>query len=607
VRQLAGVVALLLTFSIRTNAQSVDDKVASLPSFLDEAIPRLMSERHVAGAVVAVVRGDQTIYLRAFGRAVVESDDAVDQQTTAFRIGSVSKLFTAIAALQLVDAGHLDLQRNIADYLGAFRLRFPTTMHQLLTHTAGLDERFTGAYTESTPLPTVTEHLRLNPPQQVRTPGQSYSYSNYHYAVAGGVIEAITKQRFESYLEDHVFAPLRMRSTTAFQPPGRTTATVARGYRWTGGHQDRLPQRFTFASPSGGITTSGLDMARLLRALLNDGVIDGARILSASSVRRLFDSQYSPDPHIPAATYGAIKWRTRGRELIFKDGTLGDQIGVVVIDPDNGLGIFLASNTLPGIGPLVDPMLTHLFGPPIALSAPPILPGAASRAKAFRGVYRNAHHTRHDMSRLRALMPMIQTRVSASSDGSLAWQGRRWIEVAPMLFRSADREDYIVFRADSAGAPAELLAWGSSYERIGIFEQTAFHVGVLLSSVAGFVSYIGLRLVRLRRARETIRRTRLARFSGVAAATVNLTFVAGLPILFGDLGAAVPLPLVVRVWLALPVISLVMAPILVGFAVLAWRGGWWTRGERIAYSASAVAAVAFLLFLNYWRLLVVTN
>jgi len=596
-------IGLLLCLVNTAAAQGRLPDIATLPALLDTAVPAMMAERHIPGAAIAVVHQGQVIYLRGFGEPIVGAGQPVDASTTTFRIGSVSKFFTAIAALQLAEAGRLDLQADISRYAPDLPLRYPTTMHQLLTHTAGFDERFAGAYTESTALPALSDHLRRDPPQQVMRPGVAYSYSNYNFAVAGAVIEKVSGQRFEQYLADRVFTPLRMTATTAYQPPPPDVkGTVARGYRWSGDDQEPLAIRFTFASPSGGVTSSAADMASLMIALLESGDSGGERILSPAAIGALFASQYTSHPRIPAAAYGTVHWQTHGRELIFKDGTLGDQIGVVVLDPGNRFGIFLASNALPGIEAVLAPLLDHVFGPALTAAPPVPIAGAAARTARYAGTFRDFHHTRNDLSRLRALMPIIQTRVIAEAGGTIRWRGRQWIEIEPLVFQSADGAAHIAFREDEAGAITQLHAWGASYERIGFFERAPFHLAVLLLSVLVFGAYVVVRIAH-RKAPGASGGSLAARRLGVAVAVVNLVFVAGLVIFFRNLGETVPLPVAAVLWLALSLVSLAITAIVGILAAAAWRYEWWTRGERARYSVLAIAAVSFITFLNYWKLL----
>ena len=618
-RQKSAVVTVLLVgccgVGSRVEAQGMSpEKIEALPAFVDATVPKLMEQGHVAGTAVAVVHEGRIVFLRGYGESRLDSGRSVDPSRTLFRIGSVSKLFTAIAALQLVDAGTLDLQRDIRGYVPDIPLRYGATTHQLLTHTAGFDERFAGAYTDSPEhLQPLSVHLRQDPPRQVIRPGNAYSYSNYNYALAGLVVERLSGLTYEQYVADRILNPLRMTATTAHQPPEPNLANdLARGYRWTRGHQEALPYRFTYASPAGGISATAADMGRVVLALLADGSVDGERILSPKSVGILLAAQYTPDPRISATSYGLKHWATHGLQLLHGDGTLGDQIGMIVLAPADKFGVFIASNASPGVAnQVLEPLLTYLVGPAAPPPPPPPpLPDALRRARRFGGTYRDYHHTRSDMSRLLALMPMIQSRVIVESDGAIRWKGHRWLEVEPMVFRSADspdyfadRPDYIVFRENRRGDITELHAWGATYERIGWVEQTSFHLSLFACCVIAFLTYPLSRSLRALRRRRAPDEGRVARRCAIFVALVNLMFVGGLMVFFRGLGASIPLPLPVVLWLSLPLASVAVTALLPAFAAAAWRESWWTRGERLGFSTFVALSVAFMTFLNYWKLL----
>jgi CubicO group peptidase (beta-lactamase class C family) len=606
-RDLAAAVLLCLAGATAAHAQTIPaDRVATLPALIDATVPKLLEQQHIAGTAVAVVHDGRVLMTRGYGRARLHPDVPVDAERTLFRIGSVTKVFTGFSALQLVDAGKLDLQRDIRGYLPDFRLRYGATTHQLLTHTAGFDERFAGAYTEDGHVVPLADHLRLSPPQQVMRPGRAYSYSNYNYALAGLVIEARSGLSFERYLEQRVFEPLKMAASTAAQPPPAQLAlNLSRGYRWTGNRHQPLEYRYTYASPSGAIATTAADMGRFMTALLGDGSVQGTRVISAESAKAMSEVQFTIDPRIPGTSYGFGHLMSHGRRLVYRGGTLGDQAAMLILMPEDRLGIFVASNSVPGLGDfLFEPMMTHLFG---ALKAPvpPVepLPDARARAAGLAGTYRDYHHTRNDMSRLRALMPMIQARLTVDEDGAVRWQGRRWLEVEPWVFRREDALDYIVFRDNGRGNAADLHAAGGTYERIGWLEQSAFHGVLLVACVVAFVLYGGRRLVGLVRRRPSPPDGRLARRLAAFVAATNLIFLIALAPSLRDLGAVTPLPWPMLVLLSLPLVSLMATALLPGFAARAWSAGWWTRRERLGYSAFAVLSVAFMTFLNYWKLL----
>jgi CubicO group peptidase (beta-lactamase class C family) len=607
-RAVAGFVMLCCGgLDARAGAQGISPvNIEALPAFIDATVPKLMEEQHIAGAAVAVVYQGRVIDLRGFGKSRLDAGTGVDPSRSLFRIGSVTKLFTAAAALQLVETGAVDLQRDVREYLPEIPLRYGATTHQLLTHTAGLLERFAGAYTGSPEhLQPLSDHLRRYTPDQVMRPGSAYSYSNYHYALAGLVIERRSGLPYETYMADRVLRPLRMTATTARQPPDEARVNdLARGYRWVDGHHEPIPYTFTHASPAGSMTTTAADMSRFMLAVLGDGSVDGERFLRPESVKMLLAPQYTPDPRIPATTYGFSQLVAHGQHLLYRGGTLGDQASMVVLAPADRLGIFVASNSIPGLGDfLFEPLMTHLAGPAVAATPPTPLPDAIERAPRFAGTYRNHAHTRDEMSRLRGLMPMIQSPVIAESDGAIRWQGRRWLQVEPLVFRRTDSLDYIVFRENERGDIAELHASGGTYERIGWWEQAPFHLGVLGSCVIAFLAYPLSRGIRALKRRHAPPEGRAARGAAVFVALINLAFVAGLAIFFRDLGATIPLALPVVLWLSLGLASAAVTVLLLVFAGKVWRERCWTRGERLRYLALVVCAVAFVVFLNYWKLL----
>jgi hypothetical protein len=445
-------------------------------------------------------------------------------------------------------------------------------------------------------------------------PGTAYSYSNSNFALIGLVIERASGLPYEEYLAKRIFVPLQMMETSAHQPPEQNFAKdLAAGYRWTGDAQERVPQPLGSTDPAGGISTTAADMGRFMLALLGDGSVDNGRILSPTFTAMLLAPQYTPNPQIPPRGYALLHWFTHGHRLQHHDGSLGDHISVLVLAADERFGVFVASNSgSDDVGnQLLEPLLSYLFGPRLPTAPPPsFLPDAVRRAERFAGTYRDYRHTRNDMARLMALMPMIQSRVTVESDGAIRWKGHRWVEVEPMLFRSTDPPDYsadgpdfIAFRENDRGVIAQLHAWGATYERIGWAEQAPFHLSLFACCVITFLAY-AFRGLREWRRQPALNQGRVARRCAFLVSLLNVLFVAGLPIFFEAVRTSTPIrPPVLTAWLALPLASAAVTALLPGFAAIAWHEGWWTRRERLGFSAFVTLSVAFMTFLNYWKLL----
>ena len=570
----------------------------SLPGVVDAAAKRLMTEQHAPGTALAIVHGGRVVTLRAYGVGDVERSTPVDAARTLFRVGSVTKPLTAAALLGLADAGRLDLHRDIREYLPRLRLTAPVTAHQLLTHTAGFDEKFAGGFTLAPdrlqPLATYLPHFA----HQAIPPGHYFSYGSTNYAVAGWLLEALSGMRYEDAMASRLFKPLGMSSTTARQPPeDALLAGRVHGYVWDGARYHALPFRYTQTGPAGAASTTAADMSRFMMAVLGDGALDGVRVLSPASRAAFLRPQFRDHPSLPGVTYAFHEWRTHGRVLLHHDGTLEDQVGVMVLDPDNAFGLFVASNSNPGIGnALLEPMLTHLYGPEPALPAPAVVRGTG-HATEVAGVYVDLDRTRHDLSSVRALMPMLQSRVVATGD-TIAWAGRQWSEVAPYVFRAPESAEPLVFR-DTAGAMPVMQTWNTSYERVGWTRQTPLH---LLFVMACLVLFAGS-AVRLAATRRRWRDGRTARSIALAVALAYIVFVVWLVTSFRRLGSETPLPVLDVALLTLGVAAAAAASLLPGFALAAWRRGWWTGGSRAAFTVLAVAAVAFAAWLDYWKLL----
>jgi CubicO group peptidase (beta-lactamase class C family) len=161
-----------------------------LDKFLDEFLPPAMTRLHVPGVVFVAVKDGEVLTMRGLGYSDIESGKEVDPLTTVFRAGSVSKVFTGMAVMQLVEGGILDLDEDVNTYIEGFKIPDtypqPITLRHLLTHTAGFDERNLGTSEFGQDVyPELGQYLADELPPRVRPPGQLLQYSNHGMALAG--------------------------------------------------------------------------------------------------------------------------------------------------------------------------------------------------------------------------------------------------------------------------------------------------------------------------------------------------------------------------------------------------------------------------------------
>ena len=190
-------------------------------AWLDGYLPYALHTGDIAGAVVAVVKDGTILTERGYGYSDVAKRAPVDPKTTLFRPGSVSKLFTWTAVMQLVEQGKIDLDADVNQYLD-FKIPArdgkPVTMRELMQHVAGFEEQAKGIMSDDPKSPGFEALLKQWVPERVFAAGSTPAYSNYGASLAGYIVQRVSGESFDDYLDKHIFAPLDMKHSTFRQP-----------------------------------------------------------------------------------------------------------------------------------------------------------------------------------------------------------------------------------------------------------------------------------------------------------------------------------------------------------------------------------------------------
>src|SRR5829696_4746007 len=251
---------------------------------LQARVRGLLNRHPAVGLAVGVVRNGSLEFFSGHGLADIASTTPITQDTV-FRIGSITKTFTAIAVLQLWEQGLIDLDAPANDYLRAYRLiparaaHRPATVRQLLTHTAGLPQlvhpsrAFKPILGETVKfgqrLPTLAEFYRGGL-RLVAEPGTQHTYSNHGFATLGQIVEDVSGQPLDRYFRDRIFGPLGMEHTDLVRSD-RVTARLATGYALRSDGPRPVPDCDLVTRGGGGIYSTAADMARYVAALLGGG------------------------------------------------------------------------------------------------------------------------------------------------------------------------------------------------------------------------------------------------------------------------------------------------------------------------------------------------
>ena len=632
--------ALALVLCAAASAMDWPADEETLEGFFDRVFEEVMARGRAPGAVCVVVDRDGIVFAKGYGVTDVETNRPVDPERTLFRVASISKLVTATCVMQLYEQGRLDLEADVNDYLEAFQLPDtfpePVTLSHLLTHTGGFDDRFVGmaAPTRATRGP-LGDYLARRMPPRVMPPGRAASYSNHGMALAGHIVEAVSGMPFEDYAREHVFKPLGMEDSAFLLGP-RLAAQLATGYDTRGGPLRPEPYGFPETVPASTLMVSGTDMGRFLIAHLRLGEYGGARILEASTAEAMQQQQFTHHPGLPGRTFGFGERFENGLRILRHDGLIWGFRSRVLLVPEKGLGLFVScsgqSSGLPAVA--TSGFLDRFFpyeAEPAAIQA---RPGFGDRLRDYAGFYRHNRYVRSTFMKFAIVAPPFvpEVRVVAGpAPGmvTLEWMSlpaRRWnlAEMEPGLFRRVTRrraddgggwrladQDRVAFGRDESGRVTHLFMDTSAYDRIPWYSSRPVTLGAAVVSLAWLVltciGWLFGAAVRWLRGRES-------RAGWPASARRLAGFVCGLDAAFaGGFGLFLltldphtvgfgPPPMLVAL-LVLPVCSAACTLPLPFLAAAAWRQGWWGVSGRVHFTLTTVAAVVFLLVLNYWNFL----
>jgi CubicO group peptidase (beta-lactamase class C family) len=419
-------------------------------AWLDGFMPYALAQADIAGAVVAVVRNGEVVTQRGFGYADMESRRPVDPQRTLFRPGSVSKLVTWTAVMQLVEQGRLDLDADINQYLDFEIPPFegqPVTLRQAMTHTAGFEEQVKSLIGhDRDAIPPYDALLKRWIPERIFAPGTTPAYSNYATSLAGYVVERVSGEPFDDYVERHIFAPLRMTRSSFRQPlPPRLRPFMSTGYRRASG--EPVPFEIVGPAPAGSMSSTGADMARFMLAHLNEGELDGQRILRPETARMMHTAATTFIPPLDRMLLGFFETDINGRDVIAHLGDTGAFHTSLHLFLDEETGLYASFNS-GGKEGAVNGVRIGLFerfadryfpGEPDASRVP--AETAAEHARLMAGNWIASR--RADSTFLNLTQLLGQVSVSVGSDGelvlpegfSLTGRPTDWVEIAPFVWQ----------------------------------------------------------------------------------------------------------------------------------------------------------------------------
>ncbi len=599
-----------------------------LEDYMNSEINQELQDYEIAGVTVSVVQDGEMIFSKGYGYADYSYTSPVIADETLFRLGSISKTFTAVAAMQLVELGLLDLDENVNTYLTVFKIpdtfTEPITLRHLLTHTAGFEVSTSAVLHESyEAMLSLEQELITYMPDRVRPPGELTGYSNYGSSLVGYIVQEIAGKPYFDYMEENITLPLEMNSTTCRQQlPSELQADMSSAY-----FDYDHPGFYEYFSlyPAGGFTSSATDMAKFMMMLLNNGTYNNVTILEESSVQEMFSDQYTVHPDIPSVGLGVYETDYRNAHII---GHGGDTIffhSNMMLFPDENFGLFISYNSRTGIfgmSRFISGLMESFYY--FNRVVEPV-ENFRQRASMFTGTYVSTRRYYSEKNNVAMLFwsQYYSANISVSK-GYLQIAGLDdidFVEIAPYFFveRTGTMDLSLFFKTNENGKITHMYtSWQTAittYEKIHpSYINTNLQLGLLI--LMGTISLISLSMwgidsfFRWKKGKErgntlhSMTKIWLIGFLTTAIITVSLL----MKINHETIVLSTETSSAFQSILFLPYLSIAFIIGNMLFTFFAWFGvfnqdrkPYWNLATRIQYTALTVFSMLYIIFPIYWN------
>jgi CubicO group peptidase (beta-lactamase class C family) len=437
--------------------------VEDVHAFLDGFVPMQLEREDIAGAVVLVVKDGAILFSKGYGYSDVEKKTPVTVDATLFRPGSVSKLFTWTAVMQLVEQGKLDLDRDINEYLD-FKIpaKFgkPITLRNIMTHTPGFEEQIKDLITEeAAPTATLKQHLVTHIPERIFPPGTTPAYSNYGASLAGYIVERASGRPFNDYVAENIFKPLGMAHSTFAQPlSAELKPLMSNGYKLGSGKAK--PFEIVEEAPAGALAATAADISRFMIAHLQNGKLESAQILRPETATLMHSRQFGLSSALNGMCLGFYEESRNGKRIIGHGGDTVYFHSDLHLMLENGIGFFVSYNSA-GKGDISprSALWYHFLDRYFPYTPAKVgkLASADADAKTVAGRYLTTRRSESSFLKVGAVEDNVE--VTPDENGTIKvepfkdfnGQIKKWQEIAPLVYRSVNGQDLLAFVRDYNG------------------------------------------------------------------------------------------------------------------------------------------------------------
>ncbi|WP_299979190.1 serine hydrolase domain-containing protein [uncultured Pseudoteredinibacter sp.] len=607
----------LSLFSQTSLAKTIEDSVG-LESYIDGLVHSAMKKHHSPSGVVLVYKDGVPLISKGYGwQQLARADEqaiAIDVKRSLFRPGSISKLFTWVAVMQLLEQGKLNLDTDVNQYLHQFKVSnsWPgqtISLRHIMTHTTGLEDGALGYLIldqEEFVLP-LADALEKYQPKRINPPGKHTAYSNWATALAGLIVANVSGLSFEEYVQRHIFDVLGMKYATFVEPPQTPlNKHIVQAYKWSaGGYKPTPYERISSFAPAGSAAISAEDIIRFASALLNGGEFNGQRILKQETVAQMISEGFSHDPRTRGMGLGFIKRRfgNDGLKIFGHEGASAWFYSHLGISKQEKLIVFASFSGAGGrqvYQTFLAEFYSHYFANP---DAKPVYQALSiNQLQEYQGDYLP---WRASFSKVEALLRVLNGRtigaITAQQQSYLLYRDTRYQMVDKDLFQELGGYGRIAFQRNSNGTIDNMIEDGKAYTQYYKAPFAETKTTVLLCLIAIPLLSFTILIHLLYKRKKLLESSKTLFYSQLSWSALTLLFFIVMTLSLLSLPTIVNgFPRSISLALILPLLSSCSGAILIAGLVQSLLK---RKPQQVTAWLSAILALSTLAFYSYWNLL----
>lgn len=479
--------------------------------FFDNFFEDNMKKYNVPGATVAVIKDGEEIFKKGYGVSNLEKNIDVNADSTSFPIASISKLFTAIAIMQLYENNKLDIYEDVTKYISPYKIENKynkkVTCANLLTHSSGIDEEseINVSTQDAEKIKSQEYYFDTHPIKVVKEPDTICRYNNFGYNILGYIVERVSGISYEEYIKENILKPLNMNNTSVRIKDKNTSC----GYEYSNNSFNEIPLAYQYTSGSSGIITTASDMEKFMLAIFNNGKLNNTSILNEETMKEMKKMQFSNSEIMPGMGFGFIRSNRNGKKIIKHEGGIPGFTSTMFLIEDENIGIFVSTNSLNSLPFDIEDEFLNTFFPYENREYNDANVNSNKDYSEYTGSFRNYHGlSKSTIMKIGFLFfKSGDITIKDNKDGTLTIKEytednkenvTKLVETSDNVFVREDGKGSFTFKLDNNKVTYVFSDVSyDSFERIKFYESNFFNIVLILTTSLIFIISIIITILKL--------------------------------------------------------------------------------------------------------------